>query len=114
MAADELENGNGNGAGDDYPDEAEQLARALRWVGRVPKQSVEVTLALLRQKLIDIGTDVITIRDDIKALGRRQDTLWNDYQQRLGRERLVTWWLAFLTVLVGAIGAYAAFSGHHP
>lgn len=87
---------------DGYPDEEQQLKRALAYVGKRPRQSLDVTLAIIKQKIYEIAADVLALR-------ARQDKLWDDYQQRLGRERLYTWWLAFLTLALAGIGAFAAF-----
>lgn len=99
-------NGNGDGGEDDYPDEAEQIERALRWLGRQPRQSTEVSLAIIKRKLWEVGRDVLALRS-------RQDQLWNDYQQRTGRAQLVTLWLAILTVAIAALALILAATRAH-
>lgn len=62
-------------------------------------------MAIIKQKLWEVGANVIAIR-------RRQDELWNDYQQRIGQRRLYTWWLAVLTLAVSALGALLVYYHH--
>lgn len=97
---------NGDGEEDDYPDEAEQIERALRWLGRHPRQSTDVALAIIKRKLWEIGRDVLALRS-------RQDLLWNDYQQRIGRERMTTLWLSLLTVAIAGLALILAYTRPH-
>jgi len=67
-------------------------------------------------KPMSLETEVAGMAEALRNLVRRVDglaestearlnPLWDEYQQQKGERRVIRWWLAILTVVVGIIAA---------